>query len=616
MTLVPRKLTNQQVFDAYVDYLLEGSGVPLLSRSIEGLLESLKHREASVDTALNVMVIAHAAQLFLEVCTPNEEPDWTENLRGQLPKLKDGLLRCRKVLNTRREDPSYATGGKGPDEAWYLLIPREYGMESWEELNSTSFFKYSGTHSLILDALLLFGARESSSKMVTLADFSENLVHDHPPDRMRAPTPWHAFVVEKAIHRHLGEARTLDANDWANAVDLCMYLLESAEPVDGIEAVWEIGDTAVGMGTSELRLPATTTEYWAWQFGRVAAMCALVDEDGFSEIAETFDPWKNGLLALSVLAPKTNQDEDLLADRCWFGALTTWSSEPAQGDEADFRDKETGESYDLHEHELVQAVKRFHPAHDHLYWFMKLGALDGTKRIASRQPSLPKTESEPQGNKQIKDLHKTLEGVERKIAALARPTRDTARESIEQSVGPKTMGILPSPSVRHLVHAWLAKEDDRYDDASVATAKAVESVFTIVVKGGLNQHSPGFNLIIPVGKYSKHVPLKGIGQVGLAAWAALLSDLKQRNSALAQALAKSFPGLNRELLGSCGPDISRAARLRGDAAHVRSQPQTYDEEREEADELWELAVGSQQAPGLIARLCTALGIGQEQAQAP
>ena len=126
--------SNQHIFDSFVRTVLDSYGVPLINQPIEGLLESIEHGEGSVDTALNLIVVAHVAHLFLEVCVPDEEPEWAEALRGLTPRIENALALCRDLLAKNLPDQEQSKGDIGVyDNHWHVVVPFEYGMDTWEE---------------------------------------------------------------------------------------------------------------------------------------------------------------------------------------------------------------------------------------------------------------------------------------------------------------------------------------------------------------------------------------------------------------------------------------------------------------------------------------------------
>ena len=77
---------------------------------------------------------------------------------------------------------------------------------------------------------------------------------------------------------------------------------------------------------------------------------------------------------------------------------------------------------------------------------------------------------------------------------------------------------------------------------------------------------------------------------------------------LATALKLAFPDVDFGSLANCATTLRQSWKLRGAAAHD-SVKESYDEVRDSTHLLWTVAVGSQAAPGLISRLCGALGAG-------
>lgn len=191
------------------------------------------------------------------------------------------------------------------------------------------------------------------------------------------------------------------------------------------------------------------------------------------------------------------------------------------------------------------------------------------------------------------------------------PTEGTARDAIADAVGKEMLNVFPVSAVEHLVEAWLASRQGRPDDARVATIKAIETVFKRLVRDKLTEHSPDLRIPVP-GRNGRRQALEGIEHLQLSVWADILSRLASvqegDNAELAAALKLAFPDVNLGSLGSCVISLRQSWKLRGGAAHD-SVAESYDEARDRAQQLWDIAVGSQASPGLISRLCTALGAG-------
>ena len=78
-------------------------------------------------------------------------------------------------------------------------------------------------------------------------------------------------------------------------------------------------------------------------------------------------------------------------------------------------------------------------------------------------------------------------------------------------------------------------------------------------------------------------------------------------------MVQSFPDADLELLARCGPSLKEAARARGPSAHD-SDSEGYDDRVSRAETLWSIAVGLPETPGVIPRLCMALGVGPVEQQ--
>ena len=195
------------------------------------------------------------------------------------------------------------------------------------------------------------------------------------------------------------------------------------------------------------------------------------------------------------------------------------------------------------------------------------------------------------------------------------PTEEAARKSILDEIGREQFDSLPTAVVNHLISAWLARLQGRPDDARVATVKAIEAVFTRLIKSKLRKIAPRVQVRFtrPNGTHWTY-SLERIGHIQLSEWAVLLSDLARgegENGKLRDALSRGFPSIDWDLLGSCATGLSDASNARGQGAHDPDR-EPYGLAMVEADRLWSIAVGSFATPGLISRLCAALGVGRPE----
>ena len=115
--------------------MLDDCGAQLVDLSKEALIDSVESGQASIDVALNLIVISHATWLFSEICTPIDEPAWTNNLTALKPRLASTLPKCRDIVGRSWLDSGKPTDALTPswNHFWHVVVPLEYGLEPWEE---------------------------------------------------------------------------------------------------------------------------------------------------------------------------------------------------------------------------------------------------------------------------------------------------------------------------------------------------------------------------------------------------------------------------------------------------------------------------------------------------
>ena len=441
---------NQQIFDSCVRSVLDHCEVPQIDQPIEGLLESIEHGEGSVDTALNLVVAAHVAHLFLEVHLPIEEPEWTDALRRLKPGIEDGLELCRELLI--KSLPNSARIGDKTDRAWFAVIPQEYGMQPWMELKDSGLLKCDMFGiCFIRDGILFQLKQQEPVKRIELSTLAREFGDSGSriDSFVKRSTAWHRFVVADAIHAFLEEPKGLEWEEWCALVDLCSELMQGAEPAteSPMDDVWT--------PTSQIRLSPKSAEYWAWEFGRVAAMWPLVDKTTFdSHESEYFYDWPNGLAALSLQLGASTSDDDLF-DRCWTGAAVASGLKSESGWRSAYPDEQS-------------------PS-DHLFWLMRLGFLHGSRRVESSELVLPARPVEPS------ESHALLLGsygelgraIEEAKAAAEQEREGRIHDELAERLG-RVWDILPPDSQDHLFDAELNLKERKRRDASLDYATAVE----------------------------------------------------------------------------------------------------------------------------------------------
>ena len=348
--------------------------------------------------------------------------------------------------------------------------------------------------------------------------------------------------------------------------------------------------------------PRDTREFWAWFYGKVVGWFHVNHPHLNHALRHelTGSDWVQGWPAVALLAEPTGNWSDR-RETCMF----------------------LYEAADL-EYKSSRPWNSRQPAplspESDLYWAMRVGycdahietvhdadgptleaisaQLDDVRQIVSAS-ALRSIRSQEEANHRLSDLRDAI------------PTEGTARDAIADAVGKEMLNVFPVSAVEHLVEAWLASRQGRPDDARVATVKAIEAVFKRLVRDKLTEHSPNLRIPVP-GRNGRRQALEGIEHFQLSVWADILSNLASTqegdNAELAEALTLAFPDVNLGSLGSCATSLRQSWKLRGAAAHD-SAHESYDEARDRTQRLWTIAVGSQASPGLISRLCMALGAG-------
>ena len=349
--------------------------------------------------------------------------------------------------------------------------------------------------------------------------------------------------------------------------------------------------------------PRDTREFWAWFYGKIVGWFHVHHPHLNHALRHelTGSDWVQGWPTVTLVAEPTGNWSDYretcmllyeVADLEYKGPRPWNSRQPAH----------------------------LSPESD-LYWAMRVGYCDAHIEVVhDADPTTLEAISA-----QLDDLRQLASGsalrtmrfqeeAKRRLSDLrdAIPTVDTATDAIADAVGKEMLNVFPAVAVEHLVDAWLASQQGRPDDARVATVKAIETVFKRLVRDKLTERSPDLKIPLPGGKGSRRRRnLDRIEHLQLSLWADILSSLTSQqhgdNAELAVALKPAFPDVDFRSLGSCATTLRQSWQLRGAAAHYSAE-ESYDEAQDRARQLWTIAVGSQASPGLISRLCAALGV--------
>ena len=350
--------------------------------------------------------------------------------------------------------------------------------------------------------------------------------------------------------------------------------------------------------------PRDTREFWAWFYGKIVGWFHINHPHLNHALRHELTglDWVQGWPAVTLLAEPAGNWSDH-RETCMF----------------------LYEAADL-EYKGSRPWNSRQPAHlspdSDLYWAMRVGYCDAHIEAArdTDSPTLEAISAQLDDLRQIASASalralRFQEEANYRFSDLrgAIPTVDTARDAIADAVGKEMLNVFPVSAVEHLIEAWLASRQGRPDDARVATIKAIEAVFKRLVRDKLTEHSPDLRIPFPGRKNRRRsLTLGEIDHLQLSVWADILSSLGSQqdgdNAELAAALKLAFADVSFRSLGSCATTLRQSWQLRGAAAHD-SVEESYDGVRDNTQLLWTITVGSQASPGLISRLCTALGAG-------
>lgn len=267
------------------------------------------------------------------------------------------------------------------------------------------------------------------------------------------------------------------------------------------------------------------------------------------------------------------------------------------------------------------------PAHlspeSDLYWAMRVGYCDAhlsdssagegiTLAGVSEQVSDVKEMVTASSLRALRSQEQIKGGIKSLTTAI--PTPATARDRIMEALGSAMFGELPAKTIEHLIDAWMASQQWHADEARLSVTKAIESVFTRLIKSKLATTESNFLKIrITVARQNGtewYCSVSNMRKIQLGEWAGVLPGLEivdGSNSEFAAAIRQAFPDADINALGKCSAELTEVPEARGQAGHDGDR-EDFDHAFAQAEKLWSIALGSLETPGLIAKLCLALGI--------
>ncbi len=419
---------------------------------------------------------------------------------------------------------------------------------------------------------------------------------------------------ERALDMHLSAGIAIDRPDFfERCFSYCsgwlfQQLLSPSVPavIDLLDNILHLVKEAESSNTEEDHSPADrpqgSRQFWSWFYGLAVGKLVVAHlylNDALLQEVRSGE-WPEGWAAVSLVVedsanwPRLRDLSKSLYNAAGVDTTGTWlfqSREPV----------------------------RLSPEGD-LYWAMRVGFYEA--QMDSETGTSPQDADRLQDS--LDDIRQRLstlslramrsheeikEGLRALVDALA--MEQVARLALEEALGSEVYKLLPSESTQHLVAAKLARLQGRPDEARLATAKAIEAVFTRILRAGLLPHTARLQIVVKRGRGSESLySVEDFGRIQLSEWAIVLRGIAAKNgvnAALADAVALEFPDADVERLATYWEELRVASTARGSAAHDGGR-ETYDQKQEQAEKLWELTVGTPVTPGLLAHLCMALGL--------
>ena len=388
--------TNQDIFDEYVKYLLDSSGVEFMDESIEHIVQTIEHGEGSVGTALNLIARAHVTAMIsacpthLNSFSAQEVVDeeialavWIVQIVNQVPKIASALDKCVDIVIEGISDSAGDSEILTDSQVVRILLPRMYSATTLDRLERRNLFGGK----LALDAsFLLARAKETSQSdkesdgqadtgpTTGLGHLAGNLSLDIKPSIRSLPS-WYWYRIGYQISECLRTADSITFAEWVDIVDFVADLMRQSEMEDD---EWQDIDYERG---GEPPYPAWSSENWAWQFGRVVALFNLAEPDPESDSGELprdwgldidfIQNWDHGQAVQSLIAqgPRLGRLEDF--SQLEAGLYAALDGRP------DARDP----TYDTNDALLPSNQL---PS-SRLYWIMRLGYIEGVDSIGANR---------------------------------------------------------------------------------------------------------------------------------------------------------------------------------------------------------------------------------------
>ena len=398
-----------------------------------------------------------------------------------------------------------------------------------------------------------------------------------------------------ACRRLEGWLNQLSEAGGVSAVERCLDMIYRW--LDGAHDVDEDERDHVG------ECPTATRQFWAWYYGNAL---------GHLMVARP-----------SLRASLLDEIEAGGWDNCWHVAGVLFETVPHSWDE--YRERAL-KFYNASDIEYPRQGPRpwnvAQPPHlsaqSDLYWAMRIGfadahavnAEDRKSSLAGITEALERIETITSGT--ARHVLRT----ERNIDNLTDAVNDRVMPNHEHWYGrlqaelPNLAGILPGPTVEHLIDASRHRYAREWDYCKVSLCKSVESLFVRILVPGIQALPESSNLAIALPR-GKRAPRKLSSEewdrIPMSGWAQILRTATggDINTPLRDALPHAFPKIDLDSAINLHAALEDIAKLRGGAAHDAIIAD--DRKVRDAEELWDLVMGVA-GGGFLTQFYSALGL--------
>ena len=382
--------TNQAIFDEYVKFVVGVTEVDYMDESIEHIIETIEHGEASVETAINLIARAHVIFMVLtcptqlnsvkvtEVNDLENSPPWIIQLTQLVPKIGPALDKCADLLESI---PTAMSEEEDVDISSLIetaILPGLFSAPSLKKLTGKKLFGDQGALDAFVFAAHAKTSSQSDSGQTDDAEEARRTVLgrlarlnlDIKPTLRSFPS-WYWHRVGHEISECLSLAESLTFSEWCGIVDFVADLMRQSE----MDADYKKDNHREQGGVSNY--PVWSTENWAWQFGRVASLYRLAEPDPEGPTdgppsewgldIELIENWDNGLAAQSLIAHGPHLGHLQESDQSLAGLLAVGNRGRGTNEE------KPGES--------VALLPLMQLPTSRLYWIMRLGYIEGAEAM-------------------------------------------------------------------------------------------------------------------------------------------------------------------------------------------------------------------------------------------